>query len=46
LSGQDGACREDGDEDDDAVVGKRVPVRQCSAIAAAWVTLERVIGMR
>jgi hypothetical protein len=45
LSVRDAACSDDGDDDDDGVDGNRVPVRECSVIAAAWVALERVIGM-
>ena len=45
LSGRDAACSDDGTDDDDGADGNRVPVRECSAIAAAWLALEGIIGM-
>ena len=46
MSVREAACSDDGNDDDDGVDGNRVPVRECSAIAAAWLALEGIIGMR
>ena len=45
MSGRDAVCSDDCNDNDDGVDGNRVPVRECSAIAAAWLALEGVIGM-
>ena len=45
LSVRDAACSDDGADDDDAADSKRVPVRECSAIAAAWLALVGIVGM-
>ena len=45
LSGRDAVCSDDCNDNDGGVDGNRVPVRECSAIAAAWLALEGVIGM-
>ena len=46
LSGRDVACSDDCDDDDDGVDGNSVPVRNRNAIVAAWLALERVVGVR
>jgi hypothetical protein len=45
LSVRDAACSDGGTDDDDAADSKRVPVRECSAIAAARLALQGVFGM-
>ena len=45
LSGRGAACSDDCNDDDDGGDGNRAPVRECSAIAVAWLALEGVMGM-